>query len=623
MKMKKSIAISMALSLAVMCVPFSGISPELSGCTLDANAVGYSIPDTASAKNASETVYVTPAQRRDIEDKPFEVSFADGVLDIKGVGVLVSVPFAGYTLDGECVSIAEEKDVKKIKLNTGKVYGTVFSGYKNLEEIESSAAFEFYEDTSDEGYVDEKGNPITYFKKAEKQIIPACFCSDCDNLKTFDYPDGLEGVGKSAFSRCYALESITLPDTVKTIDEYAYLNNKTFTMLDCPSQLSVIGKSAFQSCEKLSTVVLGTNLQIIKDWAFAYTSIKKIIIPDSVEYIGESAFGNCNELEKVTIEGDFSVVDFDNNYGDETVSLSEESIFNGSSNIKEVIIKNGVTTIPANTFSQTQKLERLSLPSTLVTIGKNAFSNSGIKAPELPKSLKNIGEGAFSGSAIEEVEVPEKVTQLSKKVFAYTEKLNSIKLPEKLILIDDSAFNSSGIKKIDIPDTVEKIGSEVFKDSKLESIELPDKITVIPTSAFERTNSLVSVKLPAKLKEIQKNAFNHSMIDKIELPETLETIGENAFALTHLKEINVPKNVTSIGVSAFDFGTDDREKAVVVTINNDNWKYDISTPICGYRNAVIRGRKGSAAEEYVANFNANAMKDYNQRYKTNYKYTFE
>ena len=54
MKMKKTLAISMALSLSVMCVPFSGVSPELSGITLNADAVSFSAPEVSSQKNNVE-----------------------------------------------------------------------------------------------------------------------------------------------------------------------------------------------------------------------------------------------------------------------------------------------------------------------------------------------------------------------------------------------------------------------------------------------------------------------------------------------------------------------------------------------------------------------------------------
>ncbi|SCZ79727.1 leucine-rich repeat protein [Pseudobutyrivibrio xylanivorans] len=72
-------------------------------------------------------------------------------------------------------------------------------------------------------------------------------------------------------------ESVTIPDGVVTINEYAFKNCKEIKEVVIPNSVKTIGKDAFYGCD----------------------SLKVVNIPDSVTYIGENAFYGCNKLEAI------------------------------------------------------------------------------------------------------------------------------------------------------------------------------------------------------------------------------------------------------------------------------------------------------------------------------------
>lgn len=103
-----------------------------------------------------------------------------------------------------------------------------------------------------------------------------------EEVKTISYeiPEGVETIRSKAFYKCYELTEITLPSTLKSIEEMAFFRCSIKT-LDLPESLTFIGKDAFSYC----------------------TAIEKVTIPATVTEIGEYAFYNCTSLKDVTMLG--------------------------------------------------------------------------------------------------------------------------------------------------------------------------------------------------------------------------------------------------------------------------------------------------------------------------------
>ena len=248
------------------------------------------------------------------------------------------------------------------------------------------------------------------------------------------------------------------------------------------------------------------------------------------------------------------------------------------SEIKQVVVEEGVTSIGGGAFRYHSNLEGITLPESLETIGKSAFEScSSLEGITLPESLKTIGEGAFNScrnlisaslpsglteisnslfsscEKLTEITIPEGVTSIGESAFSSCRSLNGIALPESVTSIGASAFSyCENIKEINLPSGVTEIGGSAFSGTAITEIKLPDGLTTLG-AALSGCNTLERVTLPSGITEIAGGAFNGcSSLKSIELPEGITSIGDYAFdGCAALTEIRIPSTVTSIGEFAF------------------------------------------------------------------------
>ena len=134
--------------------------------------------------------------------------------------------------------------------------------------------------------------------------------SGCDSLTSITLPDSLTSISTNPFVSCTRLTQITVsPDhpTLETID--GVLFEKASRTLLCypyaftaesytvPQGIQAIGKRAFSGCKSLSSIVLPDSVISIGDQAFySCESLKSITLPDSLTSFGEYAFAACPRL---------------------------------------------------------------------------------------------------------------------------------------------------------------------------------------------------------------------------------------------------------------------------------------------------------------------------------------
>ena len=153
--------------------------------------------------------------------------------------------------------------------------------------------------------------------------------------------------------------------------------------------------------------------------------------------------------------------------------------------VKEVVVEEGVTSIASSAFGQREysqpsaypNLSKLSLPSSVKSIGSFAFEKAGLTSIEFSEGLESIGEDAFS----------------------YTTKLTSIDLPEGLKTIGPSAFtNSSLTGDLILPQSLNDIGQDAFQFTDITSVNLHEGMS-LGGCAFAYCNSLKEVIIPKNL----------------------------------------------------------------------------------------------------------------------------
>lgn len=179
--------------------------------------------------------------------------------------------------------------------------------------------------------------------------------------------------------------------------------------------------------------------------------------------------------------------------------------------IKNVTIREGVTSIGNNAFLGCGKISNIEFPDSLTSIGKSAFSPSpALNEVTLPKNLVNLGAYAFSRGNFSSIEIPEGVTSIQQYTFSGCKKLASIQLPKSLISIEDGAFNHcESLTSIHIPQKVTDIKKYAFCHcSSLTNLELPSGISKINEGTFEGCAALSSISIPSTVTTIEKYAFH-------------------------------------------------------------------------------------------------------------------
>ncbi|HFI0457403.1 TPA: leucine-rich repeat protein [Streptococcus suis] len=286
------------------------------------------------------------------------------------------------------------------------------------------------------------------------------------------------------------------------------------------------------------------------------------------------------------------------------------------SGFSRIEIPEGMTTIDSGAFSGNKTLKEIILPSTLTSIGYNAFENSGLEKLVLPASLTYIGDRAFAGiSTLKEVVIPKNVTY-APNIFAGSENLKKVTFEDGITVIPASILAGTSVEEIHLPSSVEIIDSYAFSENKylkkinlkdgvkaiysgafsgngsLAQVDLPDTLEYIADYAFSGTGSLASIDLPASVKQIGYSAFYDSGLTSIELPAKLESIGNSAFYSTRLSEVKLPASLKYLGWGAFSDIDSLKKVEVNSNIETSHYSNSWSSPFASSPLTVITIKDG-------------------------------
>ena len=97
------------------------------------------------------------------------------------------------------------------------------------------------------------------------------------------------------------LTEYTIPDTVETLVNYAFISNACLKKVTVPDSVTSIGESVFKEAY-IESVILGNGITKIPYCCFSYSSIRTMVIPDSVKTLGYAIFWSCKDLETLVID---------------------------------------------------------------------------------------------------------------------------------------------------------------------------------------------------------------------------------------------------------------------------------------------------------------------------------
>ena len=163
-----------------------------------------------------------------------------------------------------------------------------------------------------------------------------------------------------------------------------------------------------------------------------------------------------------------------------------------NSNVKKVVIEDGVTSIENSAFDSCSSLTSITIPDSVTSIGNSAFNNcSSLTSITIPDGVTSIGNSAFFGcSSLTSITISDSVTSIEESTFYGCSSLTSITIPSSVTSIGDHAFcNCSSLTSITISDSVTSIGNDAFYGcSNLKTISLSCKSSLKKSDFGEQAN---------------------------------------------------------------------------------------------------------------------------------------
>ena len=214
------------------------------------------------------------------------------------------------------------------------------------------------------------GNNITYIGTGAFGNLP---------IASLHLPSGVT-VGSAAFAGCDQIQTLNV--AVPSITTTDFSTKKVVTLI-LRNGVQSIGDGAFSESTNLFTADLPNSLRTIGNYAFANTIFEKVNL-SGVTSIGQGAFMNNKALKEAIMSNDLT-------------TLGAEAFY-GCTSLETVALGKKITAIGDNTFNNCGKITTITIPASVKTIGQSAFIGTSLTSIVLGEGLQSIGQKAFAYS---------------------------------------------------------------------------------------------------------------------------------------------------------------------------------------------------------------------------------
>ncbi|MBQ0068803.1 MAG: leucine-rich repeat protein [Bacteroidales bacterium] len=409
---------------------------------------------------------------------------------------------------------------------------------------------------------------------SEVERIPAGFVYNQTSITTITLPEGVTAIDDYAFYGCTGLVDINLGQKLETVGQYAFYGCNNLESLSLPNTLTTIGNFAFYGCAK----------------------VQEVTIPEPVTQIGVAAFNNCTGLTTLV----YNAINCSSNF----------NLWCNNSPIKNITLGDKVKAIPSYMF-RGFPITSMVIPQSCVGIGDYAFAECvDLASLTLSDSLTWIGDHAFYKTAITSVTIPKGVTHIGNNAFqsctALTDVTYNARNCSDATHYSYAWFSDCGLTSLTLGDEVAKIPAYfAYRQGKLKTVNIPETVTSIGTLAFYACTGLTEAYIPATVTSIGTSAFagctginkltynarktndidqpgdawfkdsplaevtfgdevelipsyllyNKTDITSVTLPETVTTIGSAAINNTSITSITIPENVVTLASDALTYNS--------------------------------------------------------------------
>ena len=300
----------------------------------------------------------------------------------------------------------DKSKITKLALTSGTLLKSL-SSYTNLEtlllpdDIESTNV-EVIDYNSKLTFTEYK-NAKYLGNETNKYLL---LVSVIDKTQTsFEFAEGVRVIYDNAFKEM-PLTSIDLPNTLITVGRYAFKGCNGIEHLTIPASVKNMQESSFRECTGLTDVT--------------FENESKLVAPTG----SMGVFTGCTSLESVTCPAEFLVT----NQGSGASSTLPKN------KLTTIVVTSG-TVIPDNAFRYLDKLSSLTLPNSITEIGRYAFSGcESLKSIVIPGKVERLIEDSLFDNFVESITISEGVKRIEDSAIAAVsgQNLTELYLPSSL-----------------------------------------------------------------------------------------------------------------------------------------------------------------------------------------------
>ena len=400
------------------------------------------------------------------------------------------------------------------------------------------------------------------------------------NLTNITIPDTIKTIGDGAFLNCKSLTSVTIPDSVTSIGKNAFGNCTSVTSVVVGSGVTSIGSTAFRACTGELTVnsnIIPTNNSI--NGAFYYSAFTKVTLGENVTSIGGNAFYECSTITSVDCKSGISgwcKMNFSDDYSNPLRVGNGADLYFDGVKATDIVIPSDITEIRKDLFWGCTSITSVTIPNSITKIGNGAFSNctalnrvnidnlsdwckiefSSITANPM---INSNARPYINDMVVAELTIPSDITAIKNYAFYGWKSLANITIPNNVTTIGDYAFGyCKSLTNITIPDRVTSIGKNAFYNcSATENITLGSGITSVGYNAFYGCTGTLTIHCNVPAGEEDDDDVDSCMkgcafttVNIIGQTKTI-SISEYAFARTNIENLNIIGNIGTIEQNAF------------------------------------------------------------------------
>lgn len=283
--------------------------------------------------------------------------------------------------------------------------------------------------------------------------------ADCKSLKklTINVADGPTSVPSALVRGCENLQTVVFTGRTKNltvIEAAAFKGTKNLNTISLPDTIKTIGKESFYS-SGIENIHLPEDLKQIGTMAFARSGLKDIVIPNKTKRLREYAFLDCEELTEVVLP--------------DSITKIPSGIFEKCYSLKTVNASN-VDTACDYAFYGCKNLETFDF-SKLQSLDFMAFAYTGIRKAVFSDKFSELGVSAFySCKNLQTVDMKNcKIQEIPYQCFCCCESLKNVQLPQDVTVFDSDCFFMANLNKITI-NVGTYVGNNAFSKASISEL---------------------------------------------------------------------------------------------------------------------------------------------------------